>query len=132
MLTQALLRRDPDAGQPMIERQRTRIIGTPLIIALGVHLQPHLKVPAEEQLLAVAAAAMNMLNALHALGFGGVWVTGPNSYDATVAAALGFIAPDRLAGFLFTGTPMEPPRPLRRPALDAHVTEWTGPIPTAA
>ena len=67
-----------------------------------------------------------MLNAAHALGFGGKWVTGPNAYDPAIAASLGFTAPDRVVGFLYLGTPAEPPLAVRRPAVAEYVTEWTG------
>ena len=45
-----------------------------------------------------------MLNAIHLLGYAGIRVTGANSYDARVNAALGFHAPDKLVGFLCVGT----------------------------
>jgi nitroreductase len=122
----ALRRRQPDATDEMVERQRGKITGAPLVIALGARIRPEHKVPEIEQVLSVGAAAMNMLNAIHALGFGGIWVTGANAYDPQVAAALGFAAPDRLLGFLFVGTPLDPPAPQHRPDIDAHVVEWTG------
>ena len=49
--------------------------------------------------------------------------------SASVQAALGFTAPDRLIGFLFVGTPDAPPNPAARPALADHVSEWTGIAP---
>ncbi len=76
--------------------------------------------------MAVAAAAMNMLNAAHAMGYAGKWVTGPNSYDPAVAEALGFTAPDRLAGFLYLGTPSTPLPAAPRPPVADHLTEWAG------
>ncbi len=122
----ALLARDPDTPPVRIDRLRARLTGTPLIVALGVRVRTGHAIPEIEQMLSVGAAAMNMLNALHALGYGGVWVTGPNSYDPRVVAALGLDAEDRLAGFLFVGTPIEAPRIAARPALSDHVMEWTG------
>jgi nitroreductase len=71
---------------------------------------------------------MNMLNAIHALGYGGKWVTGAACYDPRVAGALGIIPPDRLMGFIRVGTPKEPPPAARRPERGAHVHEWTRPI----
>ena len=68
---------------------------------------------------------MNMLNAAHFLGFGGMWVTGLNAYDPAVASALGFEAPSRLVGFLALGTPRPGPA-LARPSREAHVREWRG------
>ena len=48
---------------------------------------------------------MNMLNAIHLLGYAGMWVTGANAYDPEINASLGFEAPSRLVGFLAVGTP---------------------------
>ena len=68
---------------------------------------------------------MNMLNAIHLLGYGGMWVTGVNTYDPRLNAALGFEAPSRLVGFLAVGTPKAMPR-VERPSRAAHTTEWMG------
>jgi nitroreductase len=126
-VVQAAMRaRDPEVPQALLDRQQARILSVPLILALGVQIQPGHKIPEIEQMLSVGAAAMNMLNALHALDFGGIWVTGPNAYDPAVAATLGLPPEARLAGFLYIGTPAEPRPQPRRPALDAHISEWTG------
>ena len=122
----ALRARDPEAPDAAVEKQRRRALQTPLIIALGARLTPGHKVPEIEQMLSVGAAAMNMLNALHALGYGGVWLSGAGSYDPAVLRALGLAATDKLAGFLLAGTPGEAPRPSRRPELVNHVVEWIG------
>jgi nitroreductase len=127
----ALRARDPGATPPLIEKQRGKFLRAPLVIALGAHLRTGHKVPTSEQMLSVAAGTMNLLNAIHALGFGAIWVTGANAYDPSVAAALGFHAPDCLAGFLFVGTPAEVARAPARPDLSGHVVEWTGPAAQA-
>ena len=75
-------------------------------------------------MLSVGAAAMNML-AIHLLGYGGMWVTGANTYDPSLNAALGFEAPSRLVGFLAVGTPKATPRG-ERPSRAAHTTMWSG------
>jgi nitroreductase len=98
----------------------------PLLIALGTRLRPEHKVPIEEQVLSVGAAAMNMLNAVHLLGYGGMWVTGADCYDPTVNAALGCHAPDRLLGFLWVGTPIAPAAAVPRPTREPYVADWAG------
>ena len=122
----ALKARDPEAPEAAIEKQRRRALETPLIIALGAKLRQGHKIPEIEQMLSVGAAAMNMLNAVHALGYGGVWLTGGNAYDPRVVEALGLDPSDKLAGFLFVGTVREPPLALPRPKLEDHVIEWQG------
>jgi nitroreductase len=126
----ALQAREPDAPEPVIAKQRTRVLNAPLIVALGVKLRLGHKIPEIEQMLSVGAAAMNMLNAAHALGYGGVWLTGANAFDRRVIEALGLDPTDKLAGFLFFGTPRSAPLTGRRPELADHVIEWTGvPVP---
>lgn len=125
-IVSALLAREPDAPEPVVAKQRNRVLNAPLIIALGVKLRLGHKIPEIEQMLSVGAAAMNMLNAVHALGYGGVWLTGANAFDPRVVEALGLDGTDKLAGFLFVGTPKALPLATRRPVLAEHVTEWTG------
>ena len=124
LAVKALRARDETATDAEAERMRGKLLAPPLILALGVHVTPAHKVPAEEQVMAVAAAAMNMLNAAHALGYAGKWVTGPNAYDPAVAAGLGLAEPGRLAGFLYLGTPGEAAPPARRPAVADHLAHW--------
>ncbi|MEW6341976.1 MAG: nitroreductase [Paraburkholderia sp.] len=101
----------------------------PVIIALGAAVNGDSTVPEVEQLLAVGAASMNMLNAIHVLGYGGFWATGADSYHPAMHAALGFGPSERLLGFLFVGTPQPGQRPATRPQRSAFVREWTGPAP---
>ena len=122
----ALRARDPDAPQHEIDRMRGKLMAPPMILALGVHVTPAHKVPEVEQMLAVGAAAMNMLNAAHALGYGGKWITGPNTYDISVATALGLPPPHRLAGFLYLGTPDGDLPDMRRPEPSDHLVAWQG------
>lgn len=128
-VAKAALARDPANGAAIGERYRAWALRTPLIIAVGAEVRAGHKIPEIEQLLSAGAAAMNMLNAVHLLGYGGMWVTGLNTYDESVNAALGFSAPSRLVGFLAVGTtkpqPADAPQPAR-PARAQHTTEWTG------
>src|SRR4051794_15631860 len=122
----ALQARDPEAPEAVIQKQRNRVLSAPLIITLGAKLRLGHKIPEIEQMLSVGASAMNMLNAAHALGYGAVWLTGANAFDPRVVEALGLEASDKLAGFLFVGTPRAVPRATRRPERARHVIEWTG------
>ncbi len=125
--------RDRQAPQAQIDRIRAWPLRTPLLIGLGAQIRPGHPIPEIEQLLSAGAAAMNMLNAIHMLGYAGMWVTGANTYDPTVNAALGFQAPSRLVGFLAVGTAKPPTpgaaAPTGRPDRLAHVVEWRGPLP---
>lgn len=129
----SMLRLDANAPEFKIEKRRQRFSTMPLILALGMHLRPDDKIPLWEQEMAVGAATMNVLNALYATGFGGVWVSGDVVDDPVLAEDLGFPAPHRLAGFLFIGTPDgEQPAP-KRPDPAEFTATWTGkPVSFAA
>ncbi|MFM0731915.1 nitroreductase [Paraburkholderia sediminicola] len=121
--------RSPGEPRSAHAHRRQKAYAAPLVIALGAALSAHPKVPEIEQLLSVGAATMNMLNAIHALGYGGFWSTGPDSYEAQLHDALGFAPNERLLGFLFVGMPKNPGQETARPPRSEHVREWLPPQP---
>jgi nitroreductase len=82
------------------------------------------KIPIWEQELSCGAAGMNLLLATHALGFAGGWVTGWAAYSEEVRCSLGLQGQERVAGFLFLGTPGVPLEERQRPIYDDVVHEW--------
>lgn len=98
-----------------------------LIVALSCPVEPS-KIPRWEQELSCGAALMNLLSATHALGYAGGWVTGWAAYSSTVTRAFGR-EEDRIAGFVFMGTPSQPLEERPRPTYDDAVSDW---IPPAA
>jgi nitroreductase len=117
--------RDPPSPPGKIEKARSMPLTAPLVIAIGAHIRTDQKVPEVEQLLSCGAATMNLLNALHAQGFGAIWLTGPNAYDPEIARVLGFAAAERCLGFVYVGHAAsvgEPANP--SPDRAAYVREW--------
>jgi nitroreductase len=108
-----------------LEKQRTAPLRAPVIVVVVARVDPaHPKIPASEQLAAVAAAAQNMLLATHALGFAAKWATGRQTYDAAVKAGLGLGGHDQIVGFLYLGSAAgDQPAPPRAD-LDRLVQEW--------
>jgi nitroreductase len=116
VLVEAALAHDPATPQRQLDKIRSRTQHAPLVIVVSARFRDNPKVPVIEQTLSVGAAVMNLLNALHAQGFGAVLLTGPNVYDPAVAGALGYGADERLIGFMYVGTigsvvPAAPERP---------------------
>ena len=64
--------------------------------------------------------------AAQALGFGSVWVTGPNATEPHVRAALGVAVPNQIIGFLHMGTARIPAPTVTRPDPAQFVEYWTG------
>jgi len=101
-----------------------------LIVALSSPTTGH-KIPEWEQELSCGAACMNLLLAAHAMGFAGGWVTGWAAYSPAVLAAFG-APPERIAGFLFLGTPGTELEERLRPELGEVASEWVVPEPERA
>lgn len=113
----------PEAGRLEIEAMEQFAHQAPtLVVALSSPVQDS-KIPLWEQELASGAACMNLLHAATALGFGGGWLTGWPSYNEKVRAAFGE-AHERIAGFMFLGTPSRPLEERPRPEYDDRVSVW--------
>ena len=69
-------------------------------------------------LQSVAAAIENMLLAIHALGYGSCWMTGPLVAQESFEKLLGFGKERFIAGLLPVGIPDEAPPALSRKPLD--------------
>jgi nitroreductase len=118
--------RSPDEPCSAHEHRRQKAFAAPVIIVLGAAISKVNGIPESEQILSAGAAAMNMLNAIHALGYGGFWATGADCYDPEIQAALDFEPTDRILGFLFVGSPKSHERSPLRPPRSNHVREWLG------
>lgn len=124
VLERILAAREPEAGAVRLQMERTRFLRAPLVI--GVISSPKLDkpIPEWEQRLSSAAVCQNMVIAATALGFGAQWVTEWYAYDEAVSRALGLAAEERVAGFLYFGTPCEALSERERPELAKLVQHW--------
>jgi len=114
----------PDAKPEHIEAERGRLLRAPLVIAVVSRAAPHVKIPEWEQVLSAGAAAMNLVTAAHALGYGATWITEWYAYDRTVLDALGLEPHERIAGFVHIGRPPGPPEDRPRPPLGEIATRF--------
>lgn len=81
------------------------------------------KIPDWEQLLSCGAAVMNLEHGAHALGYAAGWITGWAAYSPMVLAAFG-AAPERIAGFIYIGTPGMDLEERARPEMAAITSRW--------
>jgi nitroreductase len=120
----AFVAKYPDATPDQIEFERRRLARAPLVIAVVSRAAPHVKIPEWEQVLSAAAAAMSLVIAAHALGFGATWITEWYAYDRIVLDALGLAPHEKIAGFVHIGRPAHAPEDRPRPALADIVTRF--------
>jgi nitroreductase len=115
----------PDAKPEQVEAERGRLLRAPLVIAVVSRAAPHEKIPEWEQVLSAGAAAMSLVLAAHALGYGANWITEWYAYDRGVLDALGLAPHERIAGFVHIGRPPGPPEDRPRPPLDEIATRFS-------
>ena len=116
----------PDAKPEHVEAERERLARAPLVIAVVSRAAPHVKIPEWEQVLSAGAAAMNLVLAAHALGYGATWITEWYAYDRAVLDALGLRPHEKIAGFVHIGRPPGVPEDRPRPALSEIATRFHG------
>lgn len=123
LLDRAYRAERPDPGKVEIEAVRQFAHQAPtLIVALSTPAHAS-HIPIWEQELSAGAACMSLLIATHAEGLAGGWLTGWAAYSDMVRDAFGGPG-ERIAGFLFLGSPTRPLEERPRPARDEVVKTW--------
>ena len=127
ILAEALAAEDKEPPSAMrLETERARFTRAPLVIAVISQVKPKPAPPEWEQVLSCGAAAFNLCLAANALGYGTCWITEWYSYSPGVARALRLGEGERIAGFVYIGTPQERQPDRDRPSLAKVVSRWQG------
>jgi nitroreductase len=125
LLLRAYREANPQAGRLELEASERFAHQAPeLVVALSSPTPGH-KIPVWEQEISCGAAIMNLQLAAHALGYVAGLVTGWAAYSDTVLRAFG-APPERIAGFIFLGTPGAGLEERPRPEYGEVVSEWQG------
>ncbi|WP_066801590.1 nitroreductase family protein [Sphingomonas soli] len=111
------------AGPRDVEAAEQFARQAPALVVLLSTPTPGHKIPVWEQELSAGAVAMNLLHAAHAMGFAGSWITGWAAYSDAVRDLFGK-AGERIAGFVFIGTPERALEERPRPLLSEIVQFW--------
>jgi len=109
-----------------LDTERGRFVRAPVVVAVVSRVTPNPGAPEWEQVLSCGAAAQNLCLAANALGFGTNWVTGWAAYSDGIKRALSLAENERVAGFVYIGTPKERQADRDRPQLTAIVSRWQG------
>ena len=125
LITDAYRAERPQAARLEIEALDQFAHQAPTLVVVLSSPRTDSHIPLWEQELSAGAAAMNLLHAAQAMGFAAGWLTGWPAFSDTVRDAFG-AAPDRIAGFLFIGTPAKPLDERPRPDLATVVRAWGG------
>lgn len=120
-----LREREPDAGEAVIDKLRTRFLLPPLTIAVIAKLGPDEKIPASERFSTASCVCLLLLQAAQAEGFGAQWLTGWPSYDRLfLENTLGLSADEQLVGTIAIGTPLVDVPERERPDPASLISDW--------
>lgn len=123
LLVDAYRGENPAAGRLELEAMNQFAQQAPTLIVVLSSPKAGSKIPLWEQELSVGAVCMNLLTAAHAHGFVGGWLTGWPTYSDAVRDAFGGDQ-ERIAGFIFIGTPSRELEERPRPVYEDVVSEW--------
>lgn len=125
VITAAYRAERPQASRLEIEALEQFAIQAPTLVVVLSSPRTESHIPLWEQELSTGAACMNLLHAAHAMGFAGGWLTGWSAYSDAVRDAFG-ADPERVAGFIFLGTPEKQLEERPRPDLQKIISIWQG------
>jgi len=112
----------PDVEAKALEKERSKPLRSPVLIAVGVDKPSEAKVIEIENVCAAAAACQNLLLAAHELGLAAKWRTGDPARDPQVKEFLGFEPDQHLIAFLYIGYPEFEAEARERPSFDDRTT----------
>ena len=124
-ITNAYRAERPQAARLEIEALEQFATQAPALVVVLSSPRVDCHIPLWEQQLSAGAAGMNLLHAAHALGFAGGWLTGWAAYSDAVRDAFG-AEPERIAGYIFLGTPAKQLEERPRPDLQKIISTWQG------
>ncbi len=114
VLAAATLVADPSCNERRLDLERSRFTRAPVVVCVVSRIVEG-KIPEWEQILSSGAACQNMLVAAHTSGYVAQWITEWYAYDPDVKRALGLEPNDRISGFVYLGSALEPPAERERP-----------------
>jgi len=118
---------DDATGEPVnLDKLRQAPLRAPTVIVGIAVIKPHPKVPKIEQIMSAASGMAYLVLALQSLGYGAMWRSGSIAHSANLRAQLGLGDNERITGFLYTGTVVDPKPSVPRPEVDSFVSYWQG------
>ena len=116
---------------PLTEGRRnqelTRFSRAPLVIGVVSSPKENPKIPQWEMFLSAGAAAMNLVLAANALGYGTNWITNWYSAVEEGRALLGLAPHERVVGFVHIGSYTGPAPERPRPDVSTLYADYSGP-----
>ena len=132
-IASAFMKANPEASADRAIFEGQRFIRAPLVV--GVISSPKKcprGTPEWEQILSAGVVCYNLCLAVQASGFGAQWLTEWYSYDKAICSVLGLGETEKVAGFIYIGTPSDPPKERARPDLEPLISSWESSLAKAS
>jgi len=124
-ISTAFMTQNPTAPADRAIFEGARLTRAPLVVAVvSSPVDCPRGTPKWEQELSAGAVCFNLCLAAQAHGFGAQWLTEWYAYDETVNKALGLRESERIAGYVYIGTPQLEAAPRSRPDVKKLITSW--------
>jgi nitroreductase len=124
VLAEATRADDAGASDERLRLERERFLRAPVVIGVISRVREGIPIPEWEQILSAGACAQTLVLAAHALGYVANWITEWCAYHPRVRERLGLKSGERVAGFVYIGTPAVPLEERPRPDHHALVTRF--------
>ncbi len=124
VLRDAYLLEDKDAAPAKLDLEADKFLRAPCVIAVISSPQNSAKVPEWEQRLSAGAVTYNICLAANAHGYGTNWLSEWPCFNAHVECALSVSGAEKIAGFIYIGTPTGTAEERSRPDMDKVVAYW--------
>ena len=109
------------------QQELTRFSRAPLVVGVVSSPKENPKIPQWEMFLSGGAAAMNLLIAANALGYGANWITNWYSETEEGRAILGLAPHERVVGFVHIGSYEGAGQERSRPDVSKLYADYSGP-----
>ena len=113
-----------DINKQKITKYKNAPYRAPMVIVLISNIKKHDRVPEIEQILSTAAAAQNILLALHALNYGAIWRTGAFALNDKIAEYFNLSKNQKILGYLYVGKPMMDPKKIPEVDIEQYINRW--------
>ena len=113
-----------DIDDQKISKYKNSPYRAPMIIVLVSTIKDHIKVPEIEQMLSTAAAAQNILLALHSLNYGAIWRTGALALNDNIGKYFDLKSNQKVLGYLYVGKPTIKPKKIPEVDIEKYITRW--------
>jgi len=114
-----------DVTPLQMEKYQSAPFRAPMVIILTTKITEHPKVPKVEQMLSTATAAENILLALHAKNYAGIWRTGKFAFNNKIAEYLNLTSDHEVIGYLYVGTATGTNKKIPELDVEKFITRWS-------